>query len=74
MEVHLTQEQESRLSSIASHYGKNAEQVIVETVTRILDEDERFRAAVAKGIDSLDRGEFVEHEEVEAMIDQLLRS
>jgi predicted transcriptional regulator len=41
---------------------------------RLLDEDERFRAAVREGIAAADLGEFVEHEEVWANVEKILRS
>jgi predicted transcriptional regulator len=74
MEVHFTPEQESRISEFASHHGTNAEQLVKEATMRLLDEDERFRAAVREGVAAADRGEFVEHEEVWANIEAILRS
>ena len=73
MEVHFTPEQEARISQIASHNGVNAEQLVKDATMRLLKEDERFRAAVREGIAAADRGEFVEHEEVWARIESILR-
>ncbi|HEX4133045.1 MAG TPA: hypothetical protein VHY84_00375 [Bryobacteraceae bacterium] len=74
MEVHFTPEQETRLSQLASHNGTNAEQLVKDATIRLLEEDERFRAAVREGVTTADRGEFVEHEEVWANIEHILRS
>ena len=74
MEVHFTPEQESRISELANHNGINAEQLVKDATLRLLDEDERFRAAVREGIAAADRGEFIEHEEVWAHIEKILRS
>jgi predicted transcriptional regulator len=74
MEVHFTPEQQARLADLAGRMGKNAEQVVQETVARMLDEDARFSEAVAQGFASLDRGEYVEDEEVEARIRRLLKA
>jgi predicted transcriptional regulator len=55
MEVHLTTEQEAQLSQLAAQTGKAVEQLAQEAISRMLDEDARFRAAVRKGFASLDR-------------------
>ena len=74
MEVRFTPEQESRLSQIAAHAGTDTERLVKDAALRLLDEDERFRAAVREGIAAADRGEFVEHEEVWANVEKILRS
>ena len=45
-----------------------------QLVERYLDHDAWFRQRVRKGLDQLDRGEFLTHEEVGAHIEQMLRS
>ena len=62
MNIRITPEQESRLADLASRTGKDA------------DEDARFLKAVEEGFTSLDRGQFVTHEEVRARLDRVLRS
>jgi predicted transcriptional regulator len=37
-------------------------------------EDGRFRTAVREGIAQADRGEFIEEEEIDARLEQMLRS
>ena len=74
MEVRFTPEQESRLSQIAAHSGTDTERLVKDAALRLLDEDERFRAAVREGIAAADRGEFVEHEEVWANVEKILQS
>jgi predicted transcriptional regulator len=75
MEVRFTPEQEARLSQLASHTGKgDAEQLVKDWALRLLERDSRFRAAVQKGIEQADRGEFIEEEEMDARIEQMLNS
>ena len=64
MEVHFSPEVEMRLQQVASASGKDAEQLVKETVSRMLENQARFIAGVQKGIDQADHGEFVEHQEV----------
>lgn len=71
MVVNLTPDQESLLSRLAERTGKDAEQVVQETVTRLLENEANFIKAVEQGFASLDRGEYVEHEEVGTRIERL---
>jgi predicted transcriptional regulator len=73
MEMHFSPEVEMRLQHVASACGKDAEQLVKETVSRMLENQARFIAGVQKGIDQADHGEFVEHQEVLNRIDQLFR-
>jgi predicted transcriptional regulator len=74
MEVQFTPEQETRLSQIASHHGTDATQLVKDAALRVLEENDRFRAAIREGVAAADRGDFVEHEEVWANVEKILRS
>lgn len=74
MEVHFTPEQETELSQIASHAGTNPERLVKDAALRFLQEEARFRAAVREGIAQADRGEFIEEEEMDLRLEQMLRS
>jgi predicted transcriptional regulator len=74
MEVHFSPDVEMRLQQVASANGKDAEQLVKETVSRMLENQARFIAGVQNGIDQADRGEFAEHQEVVNRIEQLFHS
>ena len=74
MEVHFTPEQEAQLAQIASTEGTEPERLVKEAALRLLQEDARFRAAVREGIAQADRGEFIEEDEMDARLEQMLRS
>jgi predicted transcriptional regulator len=74
MEVHFTPEQEARLAQVATQEGTDAERLVKDAALRLLEEDARFRAAVREGIAEADRGEFIEGEEMDARLEQMLRS
>jgi predicted transcriptional regulator len=74
MEVHLTNEQEAQLAEIAASAGTDPERLVKEAALRLLEEDIRFRAIVREGIAQADRGEFIEEEEMDARLEQMLRS
>ncbi len=74
MEVHFTPEQEAQLAQIATNEGTDAERLVKNAALRLLQDDARFRAAVREGMAQADRGEFIEEEEMEVRLAQMLRS
>src|ERR1700730_12798549 len=69
MEVRFSPEFEAELKRVASENGRGAEQLVQEIVQTYLNHDQWFRAEVQKGLGQLDRGEFVEHDEVVVRIE-----
>ncbi|HEY4357138.1 MAG TPA: hypothetical protein VGN16_15420 [Acidobacteriaceae bacterium] len=74
MQLEFTPEQEARLSQIAHCSGVDPEQLVKDAALRLLHEDGVFRADVAEGIASADRGEFVDGAEVWANVEAILKS
>jgi hypothetical protein len=46
MEVHFTPEQEAQLARLAARAGTDAEQLVKETVLRLIEDDSHFRRPV----------------------------
>jgi predicted transcriptional regulator len=74
MEIHFTPDVEMRLQQVAFANGKEPEQLVKDTVARMLENQARFIAGVQKGIEQADRGELVEHKDVLNRIDRLFHS
>jgi predicted transcriptional regulator len=74
MELHFTPEQEEQLAQIATQEGTDAERLVKDAALRLLQEDARLRAAIREGIAQADRGEFIEQEEMNSRLEQMLRS
>jgi len=74
MEVHFTPDIEAQLQQLAISTGTDAEQLVKDAALRLLQEDARFRAAVRKGIEQADRGEFIEEEEMDARVERMFHS
>jgi predicted transcriptional regulator len=72
MQVEFTAEQEARLSQIASVEGVAPARLVQDAALLLIENDERFRAAVRKGIEQADRGLFVDETEMDARISRLL--
>lgn len=64
MEVHLLPEKEARLAEIAAVKGINANELAQEVLTRYLEDDTHFIAAVNAGLATADRGQLIDHDEV----------
>lgn len=73
MEVHFSPEVEVRLQQLAFTNGKDAEQLVKDSVAHMLEDQSRFISGVRKGIEQADRGELVNHTDVRNRIDRLLR-
>ena len=71
MEVHFSPDVETRLQQVALANGKDAEQLVKDTVARMLENRARFVAGVQKGIAQADRGELVDHNDVVRRINRL---
>jgi predicted transcriptional regulator len=74
MELHFTPEEEAHLAQIATVRGTDAERLVKEAALRLLEEDAGFRAAVGEGMAQADRGELIEEREMDARLEQMLRS
>jgi predicted transcriptional regulator len=74
MEVNFTPEQEAQLSQIANHVGTDTEQLVKDAALRLVQDDAEFLAAVRRGIEQANRGEFVSHGEVWANVEKILRA
>jgi predicted transcriptional regulator len=72
MEVQFTPEQEARLGQIASVEGVAPARLVQDAALLPIEDDERFRAGVRKGIDQADQGMFIDEAEMEARISQIL--
>ena len=70
MEVQFTPDEEIRLSRIAARAGRPVTAVVHDTVSRALEDEARFVAAIQKGIASADRGDLLDHEAVVARIEK----
>jgi predicted transcriptional regulator len=74
IQVHFTPEQEAQLAQLATKSGTDAEHLVKDAALRLLEEDACLRAAVREGIAQADRGEFIDEPEMDARLEQMLRS
>ena len=59
-----------RVEKFAASEGKDAAQVVQETVTRVLERREQFLEGVDRGIAQAGRGELIDDEEVRLWLEQ----
>ena len=72
MDVHFSAELEAKLSRKAAQEGRDTESLVHEAVERFLDHDAWFIHEVEKGLEQIERGEVLEHEEVKARVEKRL--
>jgi predicted transcriptional regulator len=73
MEVHLSPELQAKVERAAAENKSGAEEYVKRLVEHYVDHDAWFRQQVKRGLEQLDRGEFLTHEEVGVRIDQMFR-
>jgi predicted transcriptional regulator len=74
MELRLSPEQEAELAALAAQEGRTPDDLAREVFGRALAEETRFVEAVTHGLASLDRGEYVSHQELGARIERLFQA
>jgi predicted transcriptional regulator len=74
MEVYLPQNQEAQLNDLATQTGRGTDDLVQEAVAQLLAHSELFKQRVQIGIDQIERGEFIEEEEMDARVERMLQS
>ncbi len=74
MEVQLTPDQETRLDELAGATGRGRDELIREAIDHMLSYNIWFKEQVRKGLDELDRGEFIEDDEVKSRMARMFHS
>jgi predicted transcriptional regulator len=64
MEVQFTPDLQARLTQRATQEGMNLDEVVRDVVGRYFEEEDRFVESIKRGEESLERGEFLTHEQV----------
>jgi len=73
MEVQFTPDVQAKLEQIATKAGTVPERLVTNVVTRYVDEEARFLAAVEKGLAAAERGEFIEEEAMDARLQAMFK-
>lgn len=74
MEVHFSPDQIAQLNQIAAQEGVDTEKLVKDAALKLLQDDEHFRAAVRRGLEQADRGEFIEEHEMDDRIKRMFPS
>jgi predicted transcriptional regulator len=74
MEVHLKPELQAMVDQAAKENNSGPEEYVQQLVEHYVGHDVWFREQVKKGLDQLDRGEYLTHEEMGARIERMFRS
>lgn len=74
MEVPFSEAQESALSKLASDTGRQKEDLVQEAVDRMLNYDRWLTDQVQVGLEQIERGEFVGHDELRDTVRNVFRT
>jgi predicted transcriptional regulator len=74
MELHLKPELQAKVELVAAENQSAPAEYVQQLVENYLEHDAWFRQQVKRGLDQLDRGEFLTHEEVGTRIEKMFRS
>ncbi|HTA29258.1 MAG TPA: hypothetical protein VK731_02165 [Candidatus Cybelea sp.] len=74
MEFNLDPKLQAKLARIAAENNSGAEEYTRQLIEHYIDHDALFREKVKTGLEQLDRGDFVTHDDVGARIDQMFHS
>lgn len=72
MEIELSPELQEKLERMGAQQGRDSKSLVKEAVERLVGYDEWFLRQVEIGLEQIDRGEFVEHEEVARRTENLI--
>lgn len=73
MEIHLKPELQARVNRAARENDTDPAEYVQQLVERYVDHDVWFREQAKKGLNQLDQGEVLAHEEMGARIEQMFR-
>ena len=72
MEVRFSPELQAKLDRIATQQGRDTESLVHEAVERLLDYDEWFAREIEKGLEQIDSGEVLDHDDVGKRLEKRL--
>lgn len=73
MEVQLKPELQAKVERAAAESQSKPAEYVQQLVENYVEHDLWFRQQVKKGLDQLDRGEFLTHEEMGSRIEKMFR-
>ena len=73
MELRLSPQLQAKVDRAAAEKKSGAEDYAKQLVEHYVDHDAWFRQQVTRGLEQLDRGDFLSHEELGSRIDQMFR-
>ena len=74
MEVHFNLDLETKVNRVAAENRSGPDEYVQQLVEHYVDHDAWFRQKVRRGLEQLDRGEYLTHEEVGERIERMFRS
>ena len=72
MEIPISPDTQSKLDRMAAEKGTTTAALVRDAIEKFANYDEWFAAQVQKGIEQIERGEWLSHEDVMTRINQII--
>lgn len=73
MEIELLPRQVAELTEIATQTGRGTDELVRQAVDQMISENEWLRQQAEIGIEQIERGDFLEEEEMAMRVERMLR-
>ena len=73
MEVHFPPALQEQIDQVAADNASASDEYVQQLVARYLEHDVWFRREARKGLEQLDRGDYLTHEEVGVRLEKLFQ-
>jgi predicted transcriptional regulator len=73
MEIELLPRQVAELTEIAAQTGRGTDELVRQAVDQMISENEWLRQEAKIGIEQVERGDFLEEEEMASRVERMLR-
>lgn len=74
MEISFSERQQRILAARSAESGRSVGDLIAEAIDRMVDDQNWFDAQLQVGVDQMERGEFLEEDEMDARVAGMLKA
>lgn len=74
MNVDFTSEQIASITALAERNGRSVAELMAETASWLAQSEEGYKTRLKRSVEEADRDEFVEEDEMDARVAQMLQS
>ena len=73
MDLHVNPDLQAKLVHLAAQQGRDTGALVQDALARYIEDQTRFLEGVERGIAASERGEFIEEDEMDARVAEMLK-